>query len=74
MEKSREDLLKMLLQEEIEAIEFGEIYEHGYVGIIPSSHYDSCEEEFIESVVNKIAEEVSEILKKYTEKNKGRRM
>ena len=67
--RTREDLLKELLCDEIESIRSGEIYEHGYPEsrLIPQDHYKLCEKSFIENVVYDISEEISSLLKEICE-------
>jgi len=64
----REDvLIESLLSDSIKTIEGGDIYEHGYpeARLMPSDHYEKCNESFKESVCDDFNEKINEILNDY---------
>lgn len=67
-----ENQIIKILQDAIEDIESGNIYEHGYPEsrLIPSNYYELCEETFIDNVICDISEETSKVLRECIKKNK----
>ena len=60
-------LIEVLLKKYIKEIEDGSIYEHGYPEsrLIPSSHYEDCNEEYSKIVKEEICELVDNVLSEY---------
>ena len=60
-------LLDALLSDYIKNIESNDIYEHGYPEsrLVPSNHYESCQESYLEYVLNEVSEKVSNVISSY---------
>ena len=60
-------LIKVLLRKYIKEIEDGSIYEHGYPEgrLIPSSHYEDCNEQYSATIKDEICELVDSVLSEY---------
>ena len=60
-------LIEVLLKKYIKEIEDGSIYEHGYPEgrLIPSSHYEDCNEGYRTIVKDEICELVDNVLSEY---------
>ena len=64
---SEDHLLHTLLLEDIDSIESGDIYSHGYPEsrLIPSNHYEECQKYFLERIHEDIAEKVDNAISHY---------
>lgn len=57
---SRSVLFESLLQKEIDSVENGDIYSHGYPEsrLIPENHAEQCQEAFINEITDSISDDI----------------